>query len=73
MNNYIGENNMQEVNVNALIVRALKTFLQAFLGAVLLGLTTAVDLATTKALLLGALAAGVSALMNLFIAPQESK
>lgn len=61
------------VNGNALFVRAFKTFIQGFIGAVGLGLTTAVDVPTTKALIVGAIAAGVSAVMNLFIAPQEAK
>jgi hypothetical protein len=63
----------QPIKVDVLIVRALKTFLQAFLAVVLAGLTTAIDLATTKALLIGALAAGVSAVMNLFLVPQEAR
>jgi hypothetical protein len=64
---------MSPVNIEALLVRALKTFIQGFLGAVGVGLVTAVDLPTTKALIVGAIAAGISAAMNLFIAPQEAK
>lgn len=61
------------VNFEALMVRALKTFLQAFLAALLTGLTGAVNISTTKALIAGAIAAGISALMNLFLQPQEAK
>lgn len=64
---------MSEININAIIVRALKTFFQAFLAALLAGLATATNLPTLKALLIGAIAAGVSAAMNLFLAPQEAK
>lgn len=62
-----------KVNFEALIIRALKTFVQGFAGAIGLGITTAVSIPTTKALIVGAIAAGVSAVMNLFIAPQEAK
>lgn len=64
---------MQSINVNVLAVRALKTFLQAFLAAILAGLSAAVSVPTTKALVIGALAAGVSAVMNVFLQPQEAK
>lgn len=56
------------MNVNALIVRAFKTFVQAFVPAWAL---TNYDL--SKGALVGALAAGLSALMNLFIQPTEAK
>jgi hypothetical protein len=58
---------VNHVNFNALFVRALKTFVQAFLAAVLAGLAAAISVPTSKALIVGAIAAGV------FIAPQESK
>lgn len=61
------------VSANVLIVRALKTFIQAFAAAVAAGVVAAVSVPTTKALLIGALGAGFSAVMNLFIAPQEAK
>jgi hypothetical protein len=64
---------MGTVNLEALAVRAFKTFIQGFLAAVSAGLITAVDIPTTKALIVGAIAAGISAVMNLFIAPQEAK
>lgn len=58
---------------NVLLVRAFKTFVQAFLGVLSLSILTVVDVPTGKAALAGALAAGFSALMNLFIQPQEAK
>jgi hypothetical protein len=62
-----------EINVNALIVRALKTFVQAFCSVLAVSAATVVDVDTGKAVLIGAVAAGISAVMNLIIAPQESK
>lgn len=64
---------MSEQQIQALLIRALKTFVQAFLGAVLLGLTPVFDIATLKALLLSAVAVGISAVMNLYIKPLEAK
>jgi hypothetical protein len=61
------------VNFEALAVRALKTFIQAFVAAILAGLSAAVSIPTTKALIIGAIAAGVSAVMNLFLQPTEAK
>lgn len=62
-----------DINFEALAVRALKTFVQAALAFASVGLVTAVSVPTTKALIGGAIAAGFSAVMNLFIQPQESK
>lgn len=64
---------MAPLNINALLIRALKTFIQGFLAALAAGVVTAVDIPTTKALVIGAIAAGISAVMNLFLAPQEAK
>ena len=61
------------MNSNALIIRALKTFVQATLAFLATGLVTAIDVPTTKALIAGAIAAGISAVMNLFIQPTEAK
>lgn len=61
------------VNVNALLIRAFKTFVQAFLAIIIAGLTPQINVATGKALLISAIAAGLSAVMNLFLAPQEAK
>lgn len=57
-----------DINGNAIWIRALKTFVQAAGAA---WAVTGFDLG--KGALIGAVAAGVSALMNLFIAPQEAK
>lgn len=65
--------NSQPINLNALVVRAFKTFLQAFLAFAATGVVAAVNVPTTKALIAGAIAAGISAVMNLFLAPQEAK
>lgn len=65
--------NNPQVSLPALVVRALKTFLQAFLAFVATGLIGAVSVPTTKALIAGAIAAGISAVMNIFLAPQEAK
>lgn len=64
---------MNNVKLDALLVRAFKTFIQAFLAFVSTGLVTAISVPTTKALIAGAIAAGISAAMNLFLAPQEAK
>lgn len=64
---------MNDVNLNVLAVRAFKTFCQAFLAALAVSATTVVNVDTGKAVLLGAVAAGISAVMNLFIAPTEAK
>lgn len=61
------------MNANVLIVRALKTFLQAFAAAVSIGIVTTTDISAVRALILGAIAAGISAVMNLFLQPQEAK
>lgn len=52
-----------------ILIRALKTFIQGFLGALAITLPSAnlSDGAVIKSLLIGALAAGISALMNLVI------
>lgn len=67
---------MSEQQVQALLVRALKTFIQGFLGY----LTTAIGAlgqtfgsAALWALLAGGIAAGVSALMNVYLKPVEAK
>lgn len=59
--------------INVLFVRALKTFVQAFLAAVSLGVVSTTDVSAIKALIVGAIAAGISAVMNLLIQPTEAK
>lgn len=64
---------MSEVQIQALLVRAIKTFVQGFVAVFLAGLVSATSQVALKALLVGAFAAGVSAVMNLYIKPQEAK
>lgn len=61
------------MSANVLIVRALKTFTQAFIAAVSVGIVTTTDIPAIRALVVGAIAAGVSAVMNLVIQPTEAK
>jgi len=51
--------------VKDLIIRAAKTFVQAFLGAVAIGIVAVDDLAGLQALAIASLAAAISAVMNL--------
>ena len=62
-----------QVNVNALLVRAFKTFLQGSLSVLALNLVDVTNITTGKAVLIGAVAAGISAVANLFLQPQEAK
>lgn len=52
-----------------ILIRALKTFIQGFLGALAITLpsTDLTDGALVKSILIGALAGGISAVMNLII------
>jgi hypothetical protein len=50
-----------------IVIRAAKTFVQAFLAVLLAGVLNVTDLASVKALGLAALAAGVSATWNLIL------
>lgn len=61
------------MDFNVLAVRAFKTFIQAFLSVLAVSLATVVDVETGKAVLIGAVAAGISAAMNLVIQPTEAK
>lgn len=58
-----------------IIIRALKTFLQGFLGALAVTLPNSdfSDGMVLKSLLIGAVAAGISAVMNLFLGYLNSK
>lgn len=47
-----------------IIIRAIKTFAQAFLSVLALGIVNVVDLASVKALAIAAVAAGISAVQN---------
>lgn len=52
-----------------ILIRAIKTFIQGFLGALAVSLPNAdlTNMAVLKSLLIGAIAAGISAVMNLFL------
>ena len=52
-----------------IIIRAIKTFIQGFLGALAITLPNSDinDMAVLKSILIGALAGGISAVMNLII------
>ena len=52
-----------------ILVRALKTFIQGFLGALAITLPSSdfSDMSVVKSLLIGAIAGGISAVMNLVI------
>lgn len=66
-------NGLTEQEIQAIVVRALKTFLQAFLAALLAGVTNITNIGTAKALAISAIAAGISAIFNAFIKPVEAK
>ena len=51
--------------IKDIVIRAVKTFIQGFLGALVVSVET--DLTITKSVLIGALAAGISAVTNLVI------
>lgn len=59
---------MTKDKIKDIAIRAFKTFIQGFLGAIVI--TSGTDLTNPevlKSLLIGALAAGISAVMNLFL------
>lgn len=57
---------MKKEKIKDIIIRALKTFIQGFLGALAITLPNSDLMAqgVLKSLLIGALAGGISALMN---------
>lgn len=54
--------------MNDVLVRSLKTFIQTFLAVVAVGATSVTDVATGKALVVAAVAAGISAVWNTVLA-----
>ena len=56
-------------NIKDIIIRACKTFMQGFLGSLVVFIngTTNIDEKLIKSALIGALAGGISALMNFII------
>ena len=71
--NLLRKGNNMNSKGNAILIRGLKTFLQAFASTLAVSTTTVIDVPTGKAVLIGAVAAGISALMNLFIGVTEAK
>jgi hypothetical protein len=53
-----------ELDVKDIAVRALKTFVQAFFAALAVSVATVSDQDTARIALIGAVAAGISAVMN---------
>lgn len=55
--------------IKDIVIRALKTFLQGFLGALAITLpnTDLSDMTLLKSILIGAVAGGISAVMNLVV------
>lgn len=64
---------MTEQQVQALLVRAVKTFAWAFLATLATGIMNVTDTSTLKALAVAGVAAGISAVANYFIRPEEAK
>lgn len=65
----MGCDRLKKLKIKDVLIRMLKTFLQGFLGALAITLPNS-DLASEsvlKSLLIGAIAGGISALMNLFV------
>ena len=62
-------------NIKDVIIRALKTFIQGFLGALAITLpsTDLTNTAVLKSVLIGAIAGGISAVMNLILNWLNSK
>ena len=52
---------------NDIVIRALKTFVQAFLASVAVGVATVQDVPTAKAVLVAGVAAGISAVWNFVV------
>lgn len=54
-------------------IRAFKTFVQGFVAYALLNFASVQDVNTAKAFVLGAVAAGISALWNIFNAANQAR
>jgi hypothetical protein len=59
---------MSKLLSNDILVRALKTAVQAFLATVAVGATSVTDVATAKALVVAGVAAAISAVWNSILA-----
>ncbi len=58
------KNKLKKTNWKDIGSRALKTFVQAFVAVLLLGVTDVTDIESGKTLAIAALAAGISAVWN---------
>lgn len=63
------------MNIKDISIRALKTFIQGFLGALAITLPSAdlTNISILKSVLIGATAGGISAVMNLIVNLLEKK
>jgi len=61
------------MDYRTLLVRGVKTFLQAFLAYLGAGVAGVIDTNTLKALLVAAIAAGISAVMNVVLKPTGTR
>jgi hypothetical protein len=62
---------IKSILTHDIVVRAIKTFVQAFLAALAAGVTNVASVATAEGLLLAAGAAGVSAAWNLVLSARN--
>lgn len=63
---------MKKELIKDIAVRAVKTFVQAFLSVVALGVGDVVNVSTLKALLVAGLSAGISAVWNVVVLNKKS-
>lgn len=56
---------------NDIVKRALKTFVQAFLATLSVSIVTVQDFSTLKAVVVGAIAAGISAVWNSLVSKKQ--
>jgi hypothetical protein len=56
---------------NDIVKRALKTFIQAFLATLSVSIVTVQDFPTLKAVVVGAIAAGISAVWNSLVSKKQ--
>lgn len=56
-----------KAKIKDILIRAIKTFIQGFLGALIVVIPSSTDLELWKTALIGACAGGISAVMNLIL------
>lgn len=63
------------MNLKEIFIRCIKTFIQGFLGALAVTLPSSdlQDVAIIKSILIGALAGGISAVMNTIVSILDNK